>query len=68
MARPREYPRRTGTAIRFSPELHERLGKAAAERDLSVNFLVNRACEQFLDRLIPVDEMRWTRDTKEAST
>jgi len=60
--RPREYPARVGTSIRFTPEVHDRLIAAAKERDLSVNFLVNRAIEQFLDRLIPVDEVRWTRD------
>lgn len=53
--------RSSATAIRFTPELHERLRVAAEERDLSVNFLVNRAVEDFLDRLIPVDEIRWTR-------
>jgi len=64
VARPRQYGPRNSTAIRLSPELHERLRVAADERDLSLNFLVNRACEQFMDRLIPVDEMQWTR-TKE---
>lgn len=53
---------RSATAIRFRPDLHERLKKAADERDLSINWLVNRAVEQFLDRLIPVEEIQWTRD------
>ena len=53
--------RRTATAIRLKPELHERLTVAASERDVSINFLVNRAVGEFLDRLIPVDEMIWTR-------
>lgn len=53
---------RTSTAVRFKPEIHERLVAAAEERDLSINWLVNRACEEFLDRLIPVEEIRWTRD------
>lgn len=48
---------RTSTAVRFHPELHERLTLAAQERDLSVNWLVNRAVSDFLDRLLPVDEM-----------
>lgn len=63
MARPREYPPRSGTTIRFAPDLHDRLVAAARERDLSANFLANRAVEEFLDRLIPVDELRFTRDT-----
>ncbi len=54
-------PRKSGTAIRFKPEIHEALTTAAAERDLSVNYLVNRAVEDFLRRLIPagvtVEEM-----------
>lgn len=54
--------KRSATAIRFDPVLHERLTVAARERELSLNYLVNRAVEEFLDRLIPVDELRWTRD------
>ena len=59
---PRRYDRRTTTAIRLPDDLHDRLVAAAAERDVSANFLVNKAVAQFLDRLIPIDEMRWTRD------
>lgn len=59
--RPRKYPQRTSTAIRFVPEVHDRLVAAAEERDVSINWLVNRAVEQFLDRLIPVDEWEITR-------
>lgn len=54
--------RRTSTGVRFEPELHERLSEAAADRDLSVNFLVNLAVRELLDRLIPADEVRWTRE------
>lgn len=53
---------RTATAIRFPEEVHERLRDAADERDLSINWLVVKAVEDFLDRLIPVDELRLTRD------
>ena len=53
---------RTATAIRFPEHLHERLRTAADERDLSVNFLVVKAVEEFLDRLIPAHELRLTRD------
>jgi hypothetical protein len=38
------------------------LQEAAEEREVSMNFLVNRAVTEFLDRLIPVAEMRWTRE------
>lgn len=56
MGRPRTYSNRVTTAIRFERDLHERLDVAAAERDVSINWLVTRAVEQFLDRLVPVDE------------
>lgn len=52
---------RTTTAIRFPDELHERLKEAAEERDLSINFLVVKAVEEFLDRLVPASEFRLTR-------
>jgi predicted HicB family RNase H-like nuclease len=56
--------RRSGTAIRFKPETHEALTLAAAERDLSVNYLVNRAVEDYLRRLIPADELTLVRPTE----
>jgi hypothetical protein len=49
---------RTATAIRLRSELHERIVSAAAERDVSVNWLINRAIEDYLPRLIPVNELR----------
>jgi predicted transcriptional regulator len=59
-AQPR--PRRTATAIRFDPEVYDRLVEAADERDVSINWLVNRAVADFLPRLLPLDEIRWTRE------
>lgn len=53
---------RSATAIRLDPEVHRRLKDAAQERDVSVNWLVGKAVTEFLDRLIPVEEIRWTRD------
>jgi len=50
------------TAIRFPPEMHQALRAAADERELSVNYLVVRAVAEFLPRLVPVDEIRFTRD------
>ena len=65
MSRPCEHDGRTSTGIRFPPELHARLSTAAAERDLSVNWLVVRAVEYFLDRLLPVDKIVLTRERPE---
>lgn len=56
-----ERKQRMTTAIRFPEPLHEQLKEAADERDLSINFLVVKACEEFVERLLPVDEMRFTR-------
>lgn len=53
---------RTSTAIRIDTELHARLVTAADERDVSVNWLVNRAVARFLDRLIPVADWKLTTD------
>lgn len=62
MARPRiHYEERVTTAIRLAPDLHRRLTVAARERDLAVNHLVTRAIEEFLERLIPAEELRLTR-------
>lgn len=52
---------RTTTAIRFPEQLHDQLKAAAEERDLSINFLVVKAVEDFLERLVPADEFRLTR-------
>lgn len=60
MGKPRR--KRTSTGIRFPEDLHKRLVEAAEERDLSINWLVCRAVEEFLDRLIPVDELTFTRE------
>jgi predicted HicB family RNase H-like nuclease len=52
---------RTTTAIRFPDELHEQLRLAAEERDLSINYLVVKAVEDFLPRLVPSEEFKLTR-------
>lgn len=52
---------RTTTAIRFPDELHEQLKIAAEERDLSINYLVVKAVEDFLPRLLPVEDFSLTR-------
>jgi hypothetical protein len=62
MARPKRYPDgRIGTHVRMTEDLHERLAAAAAEREVSVNWMITKACEDFLAHLIPVDEIMWTR-------
>lgn len=57
-----EREARYNTAIRFPPEVHAAIKKAAEERGLSINFLTVKAVEEFLARLIPADELRLTRD------
>lgn len=52
---------RTATAIRFPEELHDELARAAEERDLSINYLVVKAVEDYLPRLIPADELSLAR-------
>jgi predicted HicB family RNase H-like nuclease len=52
----------SATAIRFPAELHDRLRVAAEDRHLSINYLVVKAVEDFLERLIPADELKLTRD------
>ena len=62
MSRPRMYGDRVSTQVRIPVDVHARLVDAAAERDLTVNWLVTRAIEEYLARLIPVGEIKWTRD------
>jgi len=62
VSRPREnHDQRVTTAVRLPADLHERLKATARERDVSANYMVVRAVEEFLERLIPVDELRRTR-------
>ena len=58
MSRPKSYesPRVT-TALRLPVPLHERIKAAAAERDVSANWLMERLLADGVDRLIPVAEM-----------
>jgi hypothetical protein len=57
MARPRIYDeRRITTAVRIPERIHGRLREAAEERDVSVNLLVTRALDEYLERLRPVEE------------
>ena len=57
MARPRLYEEnRLTTAVRLPEALHQRLQEAALERDVSVNLLVVKAIERYLDQPIPLDQ------------
>jgi predicted transcriptional regulator len=44
-------------SIRLRPATYTRLLDAAAERDVSANWLIQRAVDDFLARLIPPDEI-----------
>jgi len=57
-----ERKARTTTAVRLPEDLHEQLRRAADERGFSVNFMVTKAVEDFIRRLIPADELKLTRD------
>ena len=61
MGRPRVNDARIQSGYRISPELHEALQAAAAERDVSVNWLMTKALEDYLPRLLPADQIKWTR-------
>ena len=61
MARPRLYEERVTTAVRLPEELHRRLQDAADERDVSVNLLVVKAVERYLEQLIPLDQVMVAR-------
>lgn len=63
MSRPKRYEEeRVNLGVRMPAALHVRLIAAAAERELSANWLMVRAIEKFLDELIPAGEIKWTRD------
>jgi len=53
--------KRTATAIRFPQQLHDELVQAAADRNLSVNYLVTEAVKDFLPRLIPAEDFSLTK-------
>ncbi len=58
MARPREFEQdRVAKAMRIDRDLDERMKEVARERGVSVNVLVNMALRDFLDRLLPLDEV-----------
>lgn len=46
-----ETTKRVATAVRLPEDLHSRLQEQAEMRDVSVNWLVTKAVEQFLESL-----------------
>lgn len=56
---------RVYTGLRIPEDVHTALVEAARERGFSTNYLAVRAIEDFLARLIPVEELRLTRGPKE---
>lgn len=65
MSRPAKYGDRVNTAMRLPHPLMDELRQAAADRDVSVNWLVERAIADFLARLIPADQIQLTRPAGE---
>ena len=56
--RPREFDEeRVTKAIRISPELNTRLRAVAKERGVSVNVVINVALVDYLERLIPLEDL-----------
>jgi predicted transcriptional regulator len=63
--RPRVYDQpRVATAVRLPKQLHERIQREADERQVSVNYIVERAIERYLDRMVPVAELQLERDER----
>jgi len=58
--RPRRYDNLVLLGARIPVDLRNRLNDAANARDLSAAYLVRRALEDYLSRLIPPDEIQWT--------
>ena len=56
--RPKQFEEdRVTKAVRISHDLDARLKEVAVSRDTSVNMLINRAIENYLDALKPIDEV-----------
>ena len=58
IGRPREFEeQRVTKAVRISPELDKQLKEVARERGVSVNVLVNVALNDYLQRLVPLEDL-----------
>lgn len=56
MGRPRLYDERTSVCFRLTKGTTDRLRKVAAERDVSINLIVQSAIDAHLEALAPVEE------------
>lgn len=52
---------RHSTAIRFDPDVYERVAAEAEARTVSINWIVNRLVVEGLERIVPVEDMWLTR-------
>ena len=58
IGRPREYEeQRVTKAVRIGADLDQRLKQVARERGVSVNVIMNMALNQYLERLLPLEEV-----------
>lgn len=55
--RPHQYGPRVTKAVRLDADLDDRLKKEAAARSVSANLIINKAVEDYLERLVPLDEV-----------
>jgi hypothetical protein len=60
-ARTEADPEKVSTGYSLPSALHEELRTAAKERGVSASYLVQKAVEDYLPRLIPVDELTLVR-------
>ena len=49
------------TQVQIPDERWDQLVEAARDHDVSANWLINKALMEFLDRLLPAKEVKWTR-------
>ena len=59
--RPRRYDNLIQLGVRVPAALRDQLNEAAVARDLSAAYLVRRAIEDYLARMIPPEEIQWTK-------
>lgn len=57
-SKPRLTPKQGYTTIRINPDLSARLSEAANERVIGTSLLAEWAIEAFLDRLVPVEDIK----------
>ena len=60
-----EFDRHKGvpTMVRLPPAVHEQLAVEALARDRSIAWMVTRLVSEGLERLVPADEFKLTRDS-----